>query len=232
MEGDRLKVCKKCKQMIISTHALTWRATIAAILQNMPGWISTHALTWRATYVDDWMEVQNGISTHALTWRATVLLQTPSVPYKDFYPRPHMEGDDFQARIPIARMISTHALTWRATRYGRYSTSTIVISTHALTWRATRRLLGNQHQVCISTHALTWRATGALAGMSIMYRHFYPRPHMEGDTVPPVVYPAGTISTHALTWRATHCADHLAQLLRISTHALTWRATHQSVYPH
>ena len=34
---------------------------------------------------------------------------------KDFYPRPHMEGDPVFCRsLPLAP-ISTHALTWRAT---------------------------------------------------------------------------------------------------------------------
>ena len=34
----------------------------------------------------------------------------------------------------------------------------------------------------ISTHALTWRATGAVGTVPASQIHFYPRPHMEGDS--------------------------------------------------
>ena len=34
---------------------------------------------------------------------------------KNFYPRPHMEGDDELQRLTVQMSISTHALTWRAT---------------------------------------------------------------------------------------------------------------------
>ena len=78
--------------------------------------ISTHALTWRATYqFDDFVffhvsflptpshggrpsaasaaDLEDMISTHALTWRATVALRTVINRGRNFYPRPHMEGD-------------------------------------------------------------------------------------------------------------------------------------------
>ena len=56
--------------------------------------ISTHALTWRAT-----LDIPNrgltiiNISTHALTWRATIGLALQKTRFQYFYPRPHMEGD-------------------------------------------------------------------------------------------------------------------------------------------
>ena len=56
----------------ISTHALTWRATVSDSRQHHPPAISTHALTWRATCRARRLAVkQRLISTHALTWRAT-----------------------------------------------------------------------------------------------------------------------------------------------------------------
>ena len=56
---------------MISTHALTWRATFE--LDDNPALteISTHALTWRATNPGIGARNSHAISTHALTWRAT-----------------------------------------------------------------------------------------------------------------------------------------------------------------
>ena len=48
MEGDaKLTVTRMI--WVISTHALTWRATAANLDVGIPVKISTHALTWRAT---------------------------------------------------------------------------------------------------------------------------------------------------------------------------------------
>ena len=78
------------------------------------------------------------ISTHALTWRATKGVKMPikiirdfyprphmegdasghlcaALRYKYFYPRPHMEGDILPGSVARGIEISTHALTWRAT---------------------------------------------------------------------------------------------------------------------
>ena len=77
----------------ISTHALTWSATIFIVSKSSNECISTHALTWSATtgwYVCPWCEF---ISTHALTWSATFPI----------------------TRFWMDLQISTHALTWSAT---------------------------------------------------------------------------------------------------------------------
>ena len=59
------------KTIVISTHALTWSATlISCNMKNSP-WISTHALTWSATAVRHTNHRWGEISTHALTWSAT-----------------------------------------------------------------------------------------------------------------------------------------------------------------
>ena len=107
----------KCKYNYISTHALTWSATVTiAATKNPIRQISTHALTWSATDgVIDETRI-DGISTHALTWSATG------------------PADEAGRGGPI----STHALTWSATV--QHASPIIIgniISTHALTWSAT-----------------------------------------------------------------------------------------------
>ena len=122
----------------------------------------------------------------------------------NFYPRPHMEGDDglnliFDgesisthaltwratsrwAGTYLVRNISTHALTWRATFAYKYGQLFHYISTHALTWRATGEAVAEAvADYFISTHALTWRATQPIVAVHLLATDFYPRPHMEGD---------------------------------------------------
>ena len=123
---------------IISFHALAWRATGGSPCQDLsiadfyprprvegdvfiPNFsfpevaISTHALTWRATVSGSRQHHPPAISTHALTWRATCRPFSWVAPIRNFYPRPHMEGDLFCKSVPYWVYISTHALTWRAT---------------------------------------------------------------------------------------------------------------------
>ena len=72
MEGDRGQLVSSYYHYIISTHALTWRATSkVAISPQQVLEISTHALTWRATHAVGHEVDKRLISTHALTWRAT-----------------------------------------------------------------------------------------------------------------------------------------------------------------
>ena len=78
-------------------------------------YISTHALTWRATPAAPRWDKVVAISTHALTWRATFSRCRSNTCTKNFYPRPHMEGDSANVFLPRLHHISTHALTWRAT---------------------------------------------------------------------------------------------------------------------
>ena len=55
----------------ISTHALSWRATVKKLRVRDNNQISTHALSWRATYRCGDKFAKRLISTHALSWRAT-----------------------------------------------------------------------------------------------------------------------------------------------------------------
>ena len=136
MEGDFAEIVF-LPTLGISTHALTWRATVDA---PHPPFKQLHF------YPRPHME-----GDHRRGW-ATVDL-------RHFYPRPHMEGDDHHQEENRENRISTHALTWRATYPFGHGCKASLISTHALTWRATYPRYRSRRQYNISTHALTWRAT-------------------------------------------------------------------------
>ena len=98
--------------------------------------ISTHALTWRATvYQVLFSQSQLFLPTPSHGGRPADWQHDH--PPDDFYPRPHMEGDSASNTLWLFGRISTHALTWRATAPGTACAHTARISTHALTWRAT-----------------------------------------------------------------------------------------------
>ena len=93
MEGDIF--CKVCLQLIgqfLPTPSHGGRPLLLPD-QHRHVLISTHALTWRATEADGFACAIVGISTHALTWRATGSSYLTIDSLVDFYPRPHMEGD-------------------------------------------------------------------------------------------------------------------------------------------
>ena len=99
MEGDLVSV-KSNLVKNISTHALTWRATVFVI---------TNTIFPQDFYPRPHMEgdgrlcpcpaCRPSISTHALTWRATSIVSYSTVRPTDFYPRPHMEGDSKHAEV-------------------------------------------------------------------------------------------------------------------------------------
>ena len=70
--GRPLLLPDQHRHVLISTHALTWRATEADGFACAIVGISTHALTWRATGTQPHFSPPVRISTHALTWRATI----------------------------------------------------------------------------------------------------------------------------------------------------------------
>ena len=69
--GRPLLLPDQHRHVLISTHALTWRATEADGFACAIVGISTHALTWRATGTQPHFSPPVRISPHALTWRAT-----------------------------------------------------------------------------------------------------------------------------------------------------------------
>ena len=78
--------------------------------------ISTHALTWSATLDGVVIENKDFISTHALTWSATRYRRRRALRAVNFNSRAHVERDmDYQRKASRKSYISTHALTWSAT---------------------------------------------------------------------------------------------------------------------
>ena len=137
VECDMLLV-NNWKRNGISTHALTWSATVEQEAKEILFEISTHALTWSAThrFVQPGLPFRS-ISTHALTWSATTRQSHSIATGADFNSRTHVECDNHCFSQPHIQEISTHALTWSATWCIRRNGIVTRISTHALTWSAT-----------------------------------------------------------------------------------------------
>ena len=145
--------------------------------------ISTHALTWRATLPLQRLTDIINISTHALTWRATLFQSVEVVALAEFLPTPSHGGRRVSVYFTIVGVwISTHALTWRATTTYPGDNDSFKISTHALTWRATRCTQASP-ATCPHFYPRPHMEGDAVAGSAkSQRRHFYPRPHMEGDS--------------------------------------------------
>ena len=77
--------------------------------------ISTHALTWSATLKRERRIMANVISTHALTWSATGKKTFEVRKNDNFNSRAHVERDFGKSKSNAVMSISTHALTWSAT---------------------------------------------------------------------------------------------------------------------
>ena len=157
MEGDAAAI-NTWKDKMISTHALTWRATRdSACTSIVDIFLPTPSHGGRRQLRHDGIKWSRFLPTPSHGGRPVAGSAKPQ--RRHFYPRPHMEGDSTPARVrPWMR-----------------------ISTHALTWRATEQRAAESVRRYISTHALTWRATETSAKGTARCKHFYPRPHMEGD---------------------------------------------------
>ena len=79
----------------ISTHALTWSATMGLGKTYVGSEISTHALTWSATRSANRRTTKIKISTHALTWSATRCVGLLELA-KHFNSRTHVECDEMK----------------------------------------------------------------------------------------------------------------------------------------
>ena len=188
------------------------------------GIISTHALTWRATSAGEppndrppdfypRPHMEGDLCTLIYTPPTSQFLPTPSHGGRrssgrastgqwNFYPRPHMEGDPEGPPTAHNQHISTHALTWRATKILVGLSLLGLISTHALTWRATLlKPISRGPTLFLPTPSHGGRRGGKSRRRFGGY--FYPRPHMEGDRGARGQCIGKAISTHALTWRAT-----------------------------
>ena len=191
---------------MISTHALTWSATIQKTLAvglasdfnsrthvecdrlilnvNHVAKISTHALTWSATVPmgTDVFSVQ--ISTHALTWSATAL-QMQLTRYGTFQ-LTHSRGVrlDLLSYIPAAgkNFNSRTHVECDFLPY-RFVCVSLWISTHALTWSATDfARFAAQPEKFQLTHSRGVRPLAA--GFAYLYQNFNSRTHVECDGAP------------------------------------------------
>ena len=182
MEGDADLIKIDLVVAVISTHALTWRATPRRSQEDrfcnyfyprphMEGDGTTVTVN---NLQDDFYPRPHmeGDFSRSHGWAQSpyfyprphmegdILPNRDTLVGSNFYPRPHMEGDvgtDASQQM-LSEFLPTpsHGGRLRATPF---FTVTVWISTHALTWRATR-----------------WQETSN-CNMS----DFYPRPHMEGD---------------------------------------------------
>ena len=211
----------------ISTHALTWSATGAAmgtVAQNTN--FNSRAHVERDT--EDKTKKRRILNFNS---RAHVERDIPSLSARNhqnhFNSRAHVERDIMRSSSPrLIMSISTHALTWSATLDGVVIENKDFISTHALTWSATRyrrrralravnfnsrahverddKTADTMAQITISTHALTWSATEEAGPSSASYVNFNSRAHVERDVRASWrICETRSISTHALTWSAT-----------------------------
>ena len=201
MEGDAAHGIKINGDTIISTHALTWRATMSLCpISGTKKFLPTPSHGGRhfgqapKFYRDNFyprphMEgdmIWSGttlilnISTHALTWRATLSLCCPCSCRCYFYPRPHMEGDSLLMEDKVCSRNFYPRPHMEGDIYTDCNQGGISISTHALTWRATRHTSFSVMQALpISTHALTWRATSGVCRQGC-WDQFLPTPSHGG----------------------------------------------------
>ena len=146
--------------------------------------------------------------------------------FRDFYPRPHMEGDLSLSNISLItlKFLPTPSHGGRPAGQNGGVLSPY-ISTHALTWRATRccfwppapennfyprpHMEGDRINGEVQQPVPDFYPRPHMEGDRCIWcpgygsYNFYPRPHMEGDPIRQGTQRGQPISTHALTWRAT-----------------------------
>ena len=167
----------------ISTHALTWRATRKVFEREQRQMISTHALTWRATRskMTDLL-FREFLPTPSHGGRRTILFLPPG-DVRDFYPRPHMEGDErylpmrqcYPNFYPRPHMEGDRDgyLCQECRKYDFYPRPHMEGDT--------RILLGKrQDREFLPTPSHGGRPVNSCLAC-ITQIDFYPRPHMEGD---------------------------------------------------
>ena len=122
----------------ISTHALTWSATMNCLPECCCMEISTHALTWSATECKPVRKIIYGYFNSRTHVECDIGCDTMKSKHINFNSRTHVECDNaLQIARKVSFWISTHALTWSATADAEAEARGEGISTHALTWSAT-----------------------------------------------------------------------------------------------
>ena len=93
VEGDQNSIYRTTSPLLVSIHALAWRATPLEGYINNNYTVSIHALAWRATYMKERHVDDDNVSIHALAWRATFFAPPIFQTLKSFNSRPRVEGD-------------------------------------------------------------------------------------------------------------------------------------------
>ena len=178
----------------ISTHALTWSATIQdrplrhlhRVFQLTHSRGVRHMLCVRQqcrgnfnsrTHVEcdfnAWCAItRTYISTHALTWSATLSFPRPRYVSRHFNSRTHVECDYLiDICLLVGQYFNSRTHVECDHNVAVTATADTAISTHALTWSATACAHRKPSKMTISTHALTWSATPS-ARMSIAIAPF------------------------------------------------------------
>ena len=203
VERDVAYICR-LRLSVISTHALTWSATVAQKGQYLIGKISTHALTWSATETKSYDIPRFNISTHALTWSATYMATSRSSKPQNFNSRAHVERDGQRRAGTEGRLNFNSRAHVERDDPDPFLEKACEISTHALTWSATHCQRRADHNERISTHALTWSATVAVCrGVRLGISFQLTRSRGARQTKQALDKLTKVISTHALTWSAT-----------------------------
>ena len=221
----------RSKSYTISTHALTWSATLTSKpLAAAQAFQLTRSRGARPVGTFGWQR-EHYISTHALTWSATKrfsirlrrdsefqltrsrgarpsLYSSPSSCISNFNSRAHVERDAFGLLLLFVSAL------FQLTRS-----------------RGARRNKRRLHSRPTTRFQLT-RSRGArregLLDEIIDQLDFNSRAHVERDSfVRHLRVYFLVISTHALTWSATKNWRKSQWKKSISTHALTWSATNE-----
>ena len=174
-------------EMVISTHALTWSATLYMI--NYVILLDFNSRTH--VECDRRRTRRTGcptISTHALTWSATQSVFNSASLSFDFNSRTHVECD------VLGTIFKSDKLNFNSRTHVECDFS-----------QMTKFL---KHP--ISTHALTWSATTGKNPKTKKEKDFNSRTHVECDKWEKALHFPQMISTHALTWSATFLSCHFA----------------------
>ena len=203
MEGDADLIKIDLVVAVISTHALTWRATPRRSQEDRFCNYFYPRPHMEGDTLAYFTPDEARISTHALTWRATTSLDEVARQMGIFLPTPSHGG----------RHCTDHTSSIRE--------GFLPTPSHGGRRSAARRWI--QLSNFYPRPHMEGDAQKSTANQSS--RDFYPRPHMEGDKSIVISTSGSSISTHALTWRATMTYRRNFFTDIISTHALTWRAT-------
>ena len=144
----------------ISTHALTWSATLAPLQKSID-----------ETNFNSRAHVERDRRRYERIWHKNQFQLTRSRGARPTWCRTDRHPPGFQlTRSRGARRTGTPMMP-----------SNDSISTHALTWSATSSKLFFTIFTFISTHALTWSATGRRRHTGDIHRNFNSRAHVERD---------------------------------------------------